>query len=136
MDQDPVVTEIRFGQGPLCSPKSLVIHSQMLQQRSYKIVEGLSTRGQYIFFSEQYKEIITGSENIIQVDFLDFGGHIILLTTHPTFMSDRSLYFLVFDCSMGLQGEVRDPDINIGVNTIKSVMGKQIALFLLSLWYT
>ena len=68
--------------------------------------------------------MILGVENIIQVDFWDFGGLLIYYTTHPTYTSDRCLYFLVFDCSLGLQEEVRDPDVNIGVNTNKTVMGK------------
>ena len=74
--------------------------------------------------SGKYKEMVLGVENIIQVDFWDFGGQLIFYTTHPTYMSDRCLYFLVFDCSIGLQGEVRDPDVETGVNTNKTAMGK------------
>ena len=75
-------------------------------------------------FSDKYKEMVLGVDNIIQVDFWDFGGQVIFYTTHPTYMSDRCLYFLVFDCSIGLQGMVRDPDVHTGVNTNKTAMGK------------
>ena len=74
--------------------------------------------------SGKYKEMVLGVENIIQVDYWDFGGQLIFYTTHPTYMSDRCVYFLVFDCSIGLQGEVRDPDVDTDVNTNKTAMGK------------
>ena len=78
--------------------------------------------------SDKYKEMVLGVENIIQVDFWDFGGQLIFYTTHPTYMSDRCLYFLVFDCSIGLKGEVRDPDVDTGVNINKTTMGRYCTL--------
>ena len=80
----------------------------------------------WIFFSDKYKEMVLGVDDIIQVDFWDFGGQLIFYTTHPTYMSDRCLYFLVFDCSIGLQGEVNDPDVDTGMHTYKTAMGKEI----------
>ena len=65
-----------------------------------------------------------GVEQLIQIHFWDFGGQLIFYTTHPTYMSDRCLYFLVFDLSIGLDGTVADPDIDSGVNTNKSALGK------------
>ena len=80
----------------------------------------------YLSFSESHSETVLGVEQLIQIHFWDFGGQLIFYTTHPTYMSDRCLYFLVFDLSIGLDGTVADPDINSGVNTNKSAMGKYI----------
>ena len=74
-------------------------------------------------FAEAHSETVLGVERLIQVHFWDFGGQLIFYTTHPTYMSDRCLYFLVFDLSIGLEGTVADPDIDSGVNTNKSAMG-------------
>ena len=77
----------------------------------------------FFLLSETHSETILGVGQLIQVHFWDFGGQLIFYTTHPTYMSDRCLYFLVFNLSIGLDGTVADPDIDTWVNTNKSALG-------------
>ena len=67
-----------------------------------------------------------GIEDLVQIHFLDFGGQLIFYNSHPTYMSERCLYVLVFDLSIGLHGFVHDPDINTDVNTNKTAIGTYV----------
>ena len=73
---------------------------------------------------EKHEETVLGIEHLVQIHFWDFGGQLIFYNTHPTYMSERCLYVLVFDLSIGLQGEVQDPDINTGVNNNRTAIGR------------
>ena len=51
-------------------------------------------------------------EDIIQIDVWDFAGQFIFLTTHQTYLSDRCVYFLVFDMSKDLDDTVDEEDVS------------------------
>ena len=62
-----------------------------------------------------------GIEDIIQIDVWDFAGQLVFLTTHQTYLSDRCLYFLVFNMAMDLDDTVEEED-TLGTSK-KTVMG-------------
>ena len=63
-----------------------------------------------------------GVENIIQIDFWDFGGQWVYYTTHQSYLSKRCLFFLVFNLAKDLHGHVREEDAEDDATT-KTVFG-------------
>ena len=63
-----------------------------------------------------------GIDDIIQIDVWDFAGQLVFLTTHQTYLSDRCLYFLVFNMAMDLDDTVEEEDTL--VTSRKTVLGK------------
>ena len=73
------------------------------------------------FFEDQHTGRVLAVEDIVQIDVWDFAGQMIFLTTHQTYLSDRCVYFLVFDMSMDLDDTVDEEDV-IGTSK-KTVLG-------------
>ena len=78
-----------------------------------------SNEKQYI--SDKHTGVVMGIEDIIQIDVWDFAGQLVFLTTHQTYLSDRCLYFLVFNMAMDLDDTVEEED-TLGTSK-KTVMG-------------
>ena len=72
-------------------------------------------------FVDQHTGRVLAVEDIVQIDVWDFAGQVIFLTTHQTYLSDRCVYFLVFDMSMDLDDTVDEEDV-IGTSK-KTVLG-------------
>ena len=64
-----------------------------------------------------------GVENIVQIDFWDFGGQWVYYTTHQSYLSKRCLFFLVFNLTKDLHEHVREEDTQDDAAT-KTVLGK------------
>ena len=75
-----------------------------------------------LIFPAELKETILGVENIIQIDFWDFGGQWVYYTTHQSFLSKRCLFFLVFNLAKNLHEHVLEEEEQGDVVT-KTVLG-------------
>ena len=75
------------------------------------------------FFVDQHTRRVLAVEDIVQIDVWDFAGQMIFLTTHQTYLSDRCVYFLVFDMSMDLDDTVDEEDVI--ATSKKTVLGKK-----------
>ena len=74
-------------------------------------------------FVAEVKENILGVENIVQVNFWDFGGQWVYYTTHQSYLSKRCLYLLVFNLAKGLHEHVPEENTHNEAST-KTVLGK------------
>ena len=72
--------------------------------------------------SGKYTATMAGQEGIIEIHLWDFGGQIVYYSTHPMYLSNRCLYFLVFSLDMGFGKHVIEDDVDAAASR-KTVMG-------------
>ena len=62
-------------------------------------------------------------QNVIPIDFWDFGGQWVYYTTHQSYLSKRCLFFLVINLEKDLHDIVQEEDAQ-GDAATKTVLGE------------
>ena len=86
----------------------------------------------YGYIVDQNTGVVLGVEDIIQIVLWDFAGQFVFLTTHQTYLSDRCIFFLVFDMTKELDETVEEED-TVGTSR-KTVLGSIDICIINSRW--